>query len=265
MCPEALATLAQVRPRRRARSHRRRPLAFRQLGPLHQRLRLRQRPAPLPHRSRGALATAAATAANRSVLDGESWTRQIVVVKRFLAPLSPPALTLPSTSEASSSKTHRGSGGPDPVTPVPPRTAASTQLSLQIVSDFWLPAAQSLRRMPTRRVCGELDEYCLGQGAAELLQSVQVCSRRTTLTHAPSLTHSPSFTPLLEQTAARAPALIQPHRFSGLQQHEWEGVDDAADAAAAAAAAGLPTPSWWRRRRRWSSRSPRWPPTPPRC
>ena len=30
--------------------------------------------------------------------------------------------------------------------------------------------------------------------------------------------------------------LIQPHRFSGLQQHEWEGVDDAADAAAAAAA-----------------------------
>ena len=38
--------------------------------------------------------------------------------------------------------------------------------------------------------------------------------------------------------------LIQPHRFSGLQQHEWEGVADAADAAAAAAAAGLPTPSW---------------------
>ena len=102
-------------------------------------------------------------------------------------------------------KTHRGSGGPDPVTPVPPADQLrALQLSLQIVSqDFWLPAARSLRKMPTREGwCGERDEYCLGQGAAELLKSVQVCSRRHhTVPHPrhPSLTHSPSLTPLLRR------------------------------------------------------------------
>ena len=151
------------------------------------------------------------SAANRSVLDGESWTRQIVVVKRFLrAALSAGSYAAKYVGGFVFRKTHRGSGGPDPVTPVPPADQLrALQLSLQIVSqDFWLPAARSLRKMPTREGwCGELDEYCLGQGAAELLKSVQVCSRRHhPHPRPPSFTHSPSLTPCTDDPAARAQA-----------------------------------------------------------
>ena len=153
------------------------------------------------------------TAANRSVLDGESWTRQIVVVKRFLrAALSAGSYAAKYVGGFVFRKTHRGSGGPDPVTPVPPADQLrALQLSLQIVSqDFWLPAARSLRRMPTREGwCGELDEYCLGQGAAELLKACRCAAAVTTpsLTHAlpHSLTRHPS-PRCTDDAAARAQA-----------------------------------------------------------
>jgi len=168
------------------------------------------------------------TAANRTVLAGESWTKQTAAVLSFInTALRAGAYIAKYVGGSLFSKAHKGDPhAADSMTPVPAADQArAVQLALQIISQpFWLPTAMAVRRMPLRTGygCGELEPYCLGLKPPELLARV----RRTR-----------------EQVLL---GLLQVERLSGLAQQEWE-LDTAeelgkagAELAEAGAAGGTP-------------------------
>ena len=145
-----------------------------------------------------------ATAANRTVLHGESWTKQIGAINSFMnIALRAGSYASKSIGGTLFSKAHKGDPhAADSMTPVAPaEQARALELVLQIVAQpFWLPAAQAVAQMPKRDGfgCGELQEYCVGLSRPAIL--VRVRSTRVRV--------------LLQ--------LLQSVRLSGLAQHEWE-------------------------------------------
>jgi len=155
-----------------------------------------------------------ASAAQRAVLDGESWTRLLPSVQHYMrAALRAGTYSAKYIGGFSFSKAHKGDTGATSVSQavVKPVPAAeqwrALRLILQIISDdFWVPATRALRSLPKRTGwCKGLDRYCYGVGPAELLAQVQ--ETRVLLLH----------------------TLVQPHRLAGLQQAEWEGLEAAGD------------------------------------
>ena len=145
-------------------------------------------------------------AANRTVLPGEPWTRQQHAILRLIDnALRSATYAAKYVGGFHFSKTHRGDGGGDPVTPVAAaEQARALQLVLQVLSQgFWLPAARISRRLP-RRVgsgCGSLSEYCLGLDASGLLSKVHAVRKLVLM------------------------QLFQLRRLDGLAQHEWDQHD----------------------------------------
>lgn len=152
------------------------------------------------------------TAAERTVLPGESWTRQAHAVDEFMrAALLAGSYVAKHLGGYVFSRGHRGDAGAAP--PVVPVDASAQvralSLALQVVTQsFWLPAAAAAARMP-RHVgfgtagtpCGEsasLDEYCLGLGPPSLVRRAAKIRKLVLL------------------------QLVQPQRLSGLAEHEWE-------------------------------------------
>jgi hypothetical protein len=155
-----------------------------------------------------------AGAADRAVLEGESWTRLQPSVEQYVrAALRAGSYAAKYIGGFSFSKAHRGdvdseTAAQAAVAPVPAAEQwRALRLILQILSDdFWLPATTALRSLPQRTgVCKGLDRYCYGVGPAKMLS--QVHQTRVLLLH----------------------TLIQPHRLAGLQQAEWEAIPPAGE------------------------------------
>ena len=125
-------------------------------------------------------------AANRTVQVGESWTLQHHAVRAFMrTALSSGTYLAKYVGGVVFARAHRGAATPavsaadDPVAPAPPlEQARAVTLALQIVSgDFWMPAAEAMRRLPKRTAGGgagcadpALEEYCLGLAPPALLE-----------------------------------------------------------------------------------------------
>ena len=165
------------------------------------------------HEDRLALAQALlAESEERSVLEHESWTRQVAPVTSFLSiALHAGSYTAKYVGGFVFARTHKGDAGADgnppplPVTPVErAEQARAVRLAMQIVTQsFWLPAARAIARLPRRLPggarCGPaIDEYCLGIGHAKIFE-FQMKIRRLVLL-----------------------ALVQPQRLAGLQLQEWQ-------------------------------------------
>jgi hypothetical protein len=216
-------------------------------------------------------------AANKSVLPGEAWTRQLAVVKAFMRtaasagaycakccdpPPTPSRTTLSRRASHAARPGGRYLGGfvfrkahkrdPGAAESVVPVEAAEQRRALALVlsvvaQDFWLPAASALRRMPKRTGwCDGIDQYCLGLGAPDLLTAVQKTRSALLLG---LLQPAPREPTQPESPAARSHPLapwIRQARLAGLAQHEWEDLPAAAvqpGAARASYAAWLQPPA----------------------
>ena len=147
-------------------------------------------------------------AANRTVRPGESWAMQHHAVRTFMYQAYVSGVYLAKfVGGVVYSRAHRGDKNalePNPVTPVAAaQQARALTLALQIVAgDFWMPAAEAMRKLPQHvgyGVCTDphLDEYCLGIGSPSLL--VESLTYRTHILS----------------------ALLQPIRRRGLALLEW--------------------------------------------